>query len=145
MESLRRSTVVIFWALIGVSIVVLGEFFIPAFRDLFRGPKLFLGPLAVFFLLGSALLFLAFKEKARTKLKKFLILTGASASGFFVCVILHNLFYAIGTLTNHIIVLKYLMEFLHVAFFIIGIFICPPGFLIGAIGAAVLLIRQREG
>ncbi len=144
MKSLKESTIAIFWALVGAFIVVLAEFFIPAFRDLFKSSKLFWGPLAVFFLLGSALLFLALKAKKRTELKKFLILTGASASGFFISVILHNLFYAIGVLTNHILVLKYLMEFLNIAFFLIGIFICPLGFLIGAIGTITLLIKQRE-
>lgn len=133
-----------FWALIGTFVVVLGEFFIPAFRNLLRGSELFLIPLAVFSLLGLALLVLTLKEKVGGKLKKFLLLTGASATGFFVFVFLHNAFYALATITSHIIVLNYSMEALHMVFFVIAIPVCPLGFLVGLVGTIVLLIRQRK-
>ena len=78
-------------------------------------------------------------------LKKFLILTGASAVGFFLSVILHNLVYGL---------------FIHLFgsgfweriglgdepfFFIIAVFVCPIGFLVGAVGSIVLFIKERRG
>ncbi len=142
---MNKFIVTTFWVLIGVFLVVLAEFFIPAVRDLFRGSILFLAPLAVFFLLGSVLLFLAIKGSVKGMLKKFLILTGASAAGFFVFVLLHNVFYALGVVTSDITVLKYLVEAVGVIFFLIAIFACPVGFLIGAVGSIVMLIKKRGG
>ena len=139
---MKKSSLITFWMLIGVFFLILAEFFIPAIRDLFMGSILFLGPFAVFFLLGAVLLFLVIRGSVKGILKKFLILTGASAAGFFVCVILHNAFYALGTVTNDIIVLNYLVEALHIIFFLIAIFACPLGFLIGAVGSIVMLIKK---
>jgi len=142
MKSLKQSITVIFWALVGTFIVILGEFFIPAFGDLFRGSKLFLLPLAIFSLLGLVLLILVLKEKATRKIEKFLILTGASAAGFFIFVLLHNFVYGL---------------FIHLFgesfwgrigvgdepfFFFLAVIVCPVGFLIGAIGSIVLLIKK---
>jgi len=134
---MRKNLVITFWTLLGVFIFVLSQFFIPAFRNLFRGSKLFLGPLIIFSLLGILLLVLTLKNKIERKLKKFLLLTGASATGFFVFVFLHNVFYALGKITGHILIINYLMEALHVVFFIIAIFICPIGFLVGIAGSIV--------
>lgn len=97
-----------------------------------------------FFLLGLTLIFLTLKRKVKGKLKKFLILTGVSSSGFLVSVLLHNILYGFGVMTKHIILLSSLMEVLHVVFFIIAIFVCPIGFLIGVIGSLVLFIRKRK-
>lgn len=135
---------VIFWALIGVFLFMVGQFFIPPVRELFRGSLLFLVPFIVFSLLGLALTFLTVKEKIEGTLKKFLILTGVSSAGFFVSVVLHNAFYALGIIASQIIVLSYLMEALSVAFFMIAIFVCPLGFLVGVVGSIVLFIKKRE-
>ncbi len=140
----KKSTVATFWALVGVFLVILGQFFIPAFRDSLRGSKLFLIPMVFFSLLGITLLVLTSKEKATGKLKKFLMLTGASATGFFVFVFLHNAFYALSTITNHIIVLNYLIEALHAAFFIIAICVCPIGFLVGIVGTILAQVKNEE-
>jgi len=96
----------------------------------------------IFFLLGAALVYLSWESKLEKKLKVFLILTGASAIGFPVFVILHNFFYALGVLAGNIVVLKSIMEFLHAAFFLIGLIGCPIGFLIGAIGSIVKFNRK---
>ena len=134
----------IFWALVGIFIVNLCLFFIPAFRDLLRGSVLFLSPMIVFFLLGIALIVLTVKKKVGGMLKKLLLLTGASATGIFVFVILHNAFYALGIMTSHMPVLSRAMEVFHVAFFIIAIFVCPIGFLVGAVGSIVLGVKQSR-
>ena len=78
------------------------------------------------------------------KNKKFLILTGVSLVGFFVSVILHNIFYGLAIITSNITVLRYLMEILDVIFFIIAIFICPIGFLIGVVASAVLFCQKQK-
>jgi len=77
-------------------------------------------------------------------MKKFLILMGASFAGFFVFVLLHNAFYALTIITSHITVLSRLMEAFHVTSFIIAVFICPIGFVVGAVGSIVLFIRRDK-
>lgn len=141
---MKKSLISTFWALVGVFLVIASEFFIPVVRELFRGSLLFLLPFIVFSLLGVVLIFLTVKEKVEGMLKKFLILTGASSAGFFISIFLHNAFYALGTITSHIIVLNYLMEILHIIFFIIAIPICPLAFLVGVVGTIVLFVKKRK-
>jgi len=81
--------------------------------------------------------------RAWRKTKKFLILLGASALGFFVFALLHNAFYAITILTSHIAALSHLMEAFHIISFIIAVFLCPAAFLVGAVGSIVCAIRGR--
>lgn len=132
-----------FCALVGTFVVIASMLFIPVVRELLRG-SLFLTILATCFLLGVALIVLTLKQKVEGKLKKFLILTGASSAGFFISAVLHNVFYGVGMVVGHITALKYLAEALHVAFFLIAIPICPLAFLIGVVGSAVLLFRERK-
>lgn len=134
----------IFYALIGVFLVIVSVFFIPAVGELIEGSLLFLSPFLIFSLLGAVLIFLTIKGKVKGKLKKFLILTGVSAAGFFVGILLHNFLYALAIIASHIVILKYIFEFLHVTFFIVATFICPLGFLIGATGSVVLFIKKRK-
>jgi hypothetical protein len=132
----------IFWASVVVFVVIVCLFSIPAFSDLLRGSELFLTPFAVFFLLGIALLVFTLREKIGGTLKKFFLLTGASATGFFLFVVLHNAFYALGTVSSHIPVLGSLVDFLQVAFFVMAIPVCPLGFLVGMVGSIVLGIKS---
>ena len=141
---MKKSLITTFWVLIGSFLFILGQFFIPAVTELFRGSLFFLLPFAIFSLLGGLLIFLTLKEKIEGKLKKCLILTGASAAGFFVSVLLHNFLYALGIIGSDIIILRYLTEIFHVAFFLIAIFVCPLGFLIGAIGSIIILIKKKR-
>ena len=116
---------------------------IPAFRG-----SMFLWFLTisgtVFTLLGVALIFLTVKKKVGGMLKKFLILTGASAIGIPVSIFLHNAIYGL---------------FIHwfgagfwdriglgdePVFFIMAILVCPVGFLVGAVGSMVLAIKRRR-
>lgn len=85
-------------------------------------------------------LILAFVHTWR-KLGKFLILYGVSVVGFALGVFLHNYCYALGIMTADIIVLHYIFELLHVAFFLIAIFVCPAFFLVGAVGSAVMCFK----
>ena len=126
-----------FWLLLGIFVFVLGQLFVPSIRNLFEGSLLFLLPFIIFSLCGAILILLTLKKKVEGNLKKFLLLTGISASGIFVGILLHNFFYALGIMTEHIFWLNHLFELLHVVFFITATIICPVGFLIGTIGVII--------
>jgi len=66
--------------------------------------------------------------------KHFLLLLWLTAGAFIVGVILHNGFYGLGMIAGHIIPLGYLLEGLHVAFFLTAIPIAPAGVVAGAVG-----------
>jgi len=141
---MTKSIALTFWALIGVFLLIVSQFFITVVGELFKGSLIFLLPFIIFSLLGIVLIFLTIKQKANGALKRFLILTGGSATGFFVFVLLHNFFYGLGIITNQIFILSLIMEILHAAFFIIAIFVCPLGFVIGLIGTIVASIKKRK-
>lgn len=128
----------IFWALVAVFVIIACVFFIPVFRDLLRGSLLFLSPLVVFSLLGAALIFFTVKEKVRGILKKFLLLTGASAAGIIVSILLHNAIYG---LFIHFFGTEFWNGGDEPVFFIMAVIVCPIGFLVGAIGSIVLAIK----
>jgi len=105
--------------------------------------KLFLGVAVLYGVLGAVLLVLVIKEKKiKNWLRKFLILTGGSAAGFFVFMFLHNMLYAVAIVTEHLPILHYTAEALHVAFFFASV-ICPLGFLVGVIGTIVVFIKKK--
>lgn len=135
----HRKTTVTFWLLVIVGIFLILQFTV--FTDLISGP-MFLLPIAIFFILGGILTYFTFKEKVKGKLRIFYLLTGLSAFGFFACTILHNFFYALGILSENVPVLPYLMEILHVVFFLIGVIVCPLGFLVGLIGSLILIKKK---
>ena len=112
----------VFWALVGVSLLILSQIFVPAVRGLFRGALLFLAPFVVFSLLGAVLIFLTLKKKVKGKLRKFLILTGVSATGLFISILFHNL-------------VSGLFKIEEPLFFLLAIIVCPIGFLIGVVGS----------
>lgn len=132
----------IFWVLVGNFVLILSQLFIPAIRDLFKGSLLFLLPFATFFLLGAILILLTIKKKAKGRLKKFLLLTGISSSGFFISILLHNFLYGLGKITEHITLLPRLLGVLHVIFFIMAIFVCPIGFLVGIVGSLLFINKK---
>ena len=102
----------------------------------------FLVILGIVGLLGGVSFALVLRSKITGGLRKFLLLTAGSVVGFFVCVILHNLLYALALLTTNIPILHYFFEVLHVIFFLIAIPLCPIGFLVGLIGSATHLCKR---
>ena len=87
-----------------------------------------------FFLLGLALLILIVKKKVeglQGLLKKFLLLTGASAVGYLPFILLHNAVSALFGVEEPF-------------FFILAVFVCPLGFLVGAVGTIVLLKKRKR-
>ncbi len=139
---MKKSIIIVFWTQVAFFIILVCQFYLPVFQDLLRGVELFMAPMAIFSLLGIALLVLTLKEKVEGKLGKFLFLAGISSVGFFLAVFLHNIFYALNEVAGQIAVLRYLAQALHVAFFFIAIPICPIIFLIGMTGSVVLLIKK---
>ncbi|GAG90576.1 unnamed protein product, partial [marine sediment metagenome] len=62
--------------------------------------------------------------------------------GFPIFVILHNLFYGLAELASGVVVLSQVLMFLEVVFFLIALFLCPPGVVIGATGSVVLALSR---
>lgn len=132
----------LFWTLIAVFVVVMaGLLFTPPFIPAFIGP-VFLWFInifgSIFLLLGVALIVLTVRERVEGKLKAFFLLTGASATGFFVSFLLHNAVYA---LFIHFFGEGFWNGGDEPFFFIMAVFVCPLGFLVGAIGSIVLCLR----
>ena len=134
----------IFWALVGIYVVIASVFAIPAARELFMGFLFLAISGAVFLLLGVALIVLTVRGKVAGTLKKFFLLTGASAAGVFVSVLLHGAVYAL-------FIYFFGADFWdriglgdEPFFFIMAIFVCPIGFLVGAVGSVVLFIKRRR-
>ncbi|MBA7620769.1 hypothetical protein ES703_28124 [subsurface metagenome] len=135
----RRLSWPIFWALVGVFVVIASVFLIPAARELLMGLAFLIASGTVFFLLGVALIFLTLREKVRGKLKKFFILTGASSAGFFVSFLLHNAIYGL-------LIYWFGADFWkggdEPVFFIMATVVCPIGFLVGVAGSIVIAIKE---
>ena len=114
---------VIFCALIGNFILLASMASHPLLR------KGFFIWVAAFFILGTALIIVAIKQKIEGKLKFFLILCGASAVGFVASMLLHNFFYGIFQRED-------------LVFFIIAVVVCPVTFLIGTVGSVVMFLKS---
>lgn len=134
----------IFCALVGILVAIASVIAIPAFRKYVGFPFITISGIA-FFLLGVGLIFLTLRQKVGGMLKKFLILTGASSAGFFASVLLHNIIYGL-------LITLFGVDFwdrIGVAdepfFFVIAIFVCPIGFLVGVVGSVVLFIKEKRG
>jgi hypothetical protein len=141
---MKKSLIITFYTLILFFLLILGEIFVEEIGELFKGSLFFLLPFVIFSLLGVLLIFLVLKQNIKGGLKKYLSLTGVSAISFFIFVFLHNVFYGLAEISSNIILLKNLMEVLYVIFFIIAIFICPLGFLIGSINSIIVFIKNRK-
>jgi hypothetical protein len=143
-DSQKRNTLIImFYLVIIVFVITVGMLLIPGFRGYINTAFVIISGI-ILVILGSALIGLTLVQKVEGKLKKFLILTGASAAGFFVFALLHNIFYGLEQVTGHITILSYLIKAFEVIFFLIAIFACPIGFLIGVIGTIVMFSKKRK-
>jgi hypothetical protein len=141
---MKKSLILTFWALVGTFILIVGEFFIQAVGELFEDPLFFLLPIIVFSLLGAVLIFLTLKQKVEGVLKKYLLLTGISAVGFFISIFLHNVIYGLFIyLFGSDFWTRIAVED-EPLFFMIAVFVCPVGFLVGAIGSVVKHNSSRK-
>ena len=135
-----RPLSIVFWALVAAFAALILTVLFPDALGLFR--PLFLSLMALCFLLGLALLILSARWQAHILLRTFWILAGASTAGFAVGSVLHNAFYALATVTDAWPVLSGAMGVLEAAFFVIAVLLCPIAFLVGTVGAIVLLVRR---
>jgi hypothetical protein len=136
-----KSIRVIFWVMVAFFIFIMGTMFVGV-RLAGNWPVInfFLPSVFVFTILGITLLVLTVKKKVKGIRKVFLLLTGASAVGWPVFVVLHNLVTALIISFFHVSA-----EFDEPLFFIIAIVVCPLGFLVGAISNIVLTIKNKPG
>ena len=138
----EKSIRIIFWAMVAVFVILIVAIF--ALNELSRDiPFGYIMPaaLVIFIGLGIALIVLTVKKKIEGKPKAFLLLTGASAVGMPVFVVLHNLVYAL-------LILWFGEDFWGAmgdepVFFIMATIVCPIGFLAGMVGTIVVTIRNR--
>lgn len=139
----------IFWAQVAVFIILVSLMIVPGLNSEIRESiqwfflPFFLGLSGLFLLLGITLIIVTLKEKIDGRLKKLLLLTGASSAGFVISVILHNLFYAVAIWFSDILILSYLMQIIQVIFFFAAIFVCPIGFLIGAAATGKTFLKNK--
>ena len=137
-----RSLLIVFWVLVAAFVALILTVLLPDVLSLLFRP-VFLSLTAICFLLGLALLILSVRWQERTLLRTFWILAGASTAGFALGSVLHNVFYALATITEQWSILSGAMEVLEVAFFLIAVLLCPVAFLVGTVGAIVLIVRGR--
>jgi hypothetical protein len=93
--------------------------------------------------LAATAFVLVFVHTWRTSIP-FVRLLYTSVLGFFAFGLLHNMFEAIATNIGGTGLQQNLLNGAGVFFFIITILFCPPGFLIGVIGAVFMFIRNRH-
>jgi len=92
----------------------------------------------LFAIVGTGLVVVTYNWKITGKEKLFLLLSGYSAAGFVIGVVLHNLFYALGTITVDLAILNKLWNILEGGFFLVAVIICPICLLAGIIGSLLL-------
>ena len=134
----------VFWGLVAAFIVVIGLFSIPTARELLMGSIFLVTSGAVLSSLGGALIYATLKEQMAGMLKKFLILTGASAVGIPISVVLHNTIYGL-------LIYWFGADFWERIgledepfFFILAIIVCPIGFLAGTVGSIVQFVKNAR-
>ena len=133
-----------FWALAAIFIVVLLFLFSPAVRDILRTKPVLLVLGISLLALGGAIIYLTIKEKLTGLQMVFMLLTGASASGITVCVLLHNAIYGLfiywfgAGFWNGIGLTD------EPVFFFLGIVFFPITLLVGIIGGIVLVLRNKR-
>ena len=140
----RKLSWPIFWALVGVFIVIGCVFSIPVVRELLVGFLFLIISGAIFLLLGVALIVLTVKEKVGGMLKKFFLLTGASSVGVLVSILLHNAIYGLFIYFFGADFWDRIGMADEPVFFFMAIIVCPVGFLVGAVGSIVLAIRSSR-
>ncbi len=142
-SKLYISTLVIFWIIVAVFILLLASMFLDMY-SLFRS-FIWIGlpSYALLSLLGIALIVLAAKAKLTKISKVFIILTGSGAAGTGISIVLHNLLFGL------FIVLfgEGFWERIGIGdepvFFILATIICPLVLLVGTVGSIILIARKK--
>ena len=153
----HRSILPVFWALLGVFILVFISFNVmnapirTLLNDLYPDDIVavvvsifFQLSGLLFFALGLTLLILTARAKLDKIFKGFLLLTSSSAVGVFVSILLHGVVYGLFIL----IFGEDFWERIGIpdepAFFIMALIICPIAYLVGTVGSVVLILRRKR-
>ena len=86
---------------------------------------------------ASIALVLAFAHAWR-QTRKFVILLFASVAGLVFFAVLHNVFYALAEVSDDVVAVSCVLDFLEVLSFYVAIFLGSAGILVGAAGAVLL-------
>ena len=140
---MKRQTITAYLALMANFIFLVLMMAMPAIHDRLQG-KIFLLPFAVFLLLGLMLSISAFKEKKKNCLRKFLMITGGSAVGIFLSIILHNLVYGLFIVLFGADIWRRLGVGDEPVFFMLAIIVLPVVFVVGSVGSAVIMIKEHR-
>jgi len=133
---------IIFWAIVVIFAALVAGITKRWFFCGHRMPLLVFAVIAIIFCaLAITLLVLTLKLKEPLIRRIFFILTGASAAGIPICVILHNLVYGL-------LIAWFGRDFWgkggdEPVFFILAVLVCPALFAVGMLGSIVLLISDR--
>ena len=131
----------LFNALIILSILVMLNMFVPNIGRM-TVPYVFILWI-LHFTAGVGLIITTYKEKISGKHKFYLLLSGFSSAGFLLGVVLHNLLYALGTITENQVILNKIINFFEVAFFLAATLVCPVGFIVGMVGTLIILKKSQ--
>ncbi len=131
----------LFKALVILSILVMLNMLIPDI-GLMTGPYVFILWI-LHFAAGVGLIITTYKEKISGKRKLFLLLSGFSSAGFLLGVVLHNLLYALGTITENSVIVNKIINFFEVAFFLAATIISPVGLIVGVVGTLIILKKSQ--
>ena len=132
----------LFNALIILSILVMLDMFVPNIGRM-TGPYVFILWIP-HFAAGVGLIITTYKEKISGKRKLFLLFSGFSSAGFLLGVVLHNLLYALSTITENFVILNKIINFFEVASFLAATMICPVGFIVGMVGTLIILKKSQS-
>ncbi|MDD5144844.1 MAG: hypothetical protein PHW72_01850 [Candidatus Pacebacteria bacterium] len=133
----KKLILITFGALIIVFAAIMLVFNIPSFGTYIMSPSFFIMAGGSLLILGIILIFLTAREVSLGQAKNFLLITGFSAAGIFLSVILHNFIY--GLIFAGLLKIPRIDESF---FFILATIIFPISFLIGAIGSVVNLVKK---
>ena len=125
-----------------LSILVIGNMFV---SNIIRmvGPYIFILWI-LHFVTGVGLIVTTYREKITGKRKFYLLSSGFSSAGFLLGVVLHNLLYALGTITENLVIVNKIINFFGVAFFLAATIICPIGFIVGMVGTLIILKKSQS-
>jgi len=133
----------LFWALTAIFIVSIVLLLSPAVENRLRLEPVLLVLGISLLILGAAIIYLTIKEKLTGLQMIFMLLTGASASGIMVCMLLHNAIYGL-------FIYWFGPEFWigigladEPLFFFLGFIFFPVSLLVGIISTIVTAIKNK--
>jgi hypothetical protein len=138
-NKIYTSTLVVFWLTFAFFILVMAGmylYFIP-YIGIITGVAF----MTILSILGIVLIILAAKGKFIKRARVFFILTGASAIGMGLSMVLHNLVFALMIKLFGESILGSMGD--EPFFFILATIICPLALLAGAIGSIVLISKKK--